>query len=332
MYTYNRDFYDSIAQIIQDEKQIVPYILERVKPTSIVDFGCAEGRWLMEVKRIDSNIEVLGLDGEYVDKDRLCISRDEFMEADLRKRIELMKKYDLAISTEVAEHIEEEYADIFVDNLTRASDCILFSAAVPGQGGVHHVNEQWQSYWVEKFMRRGYEPDFAIRNYFWNNNNINAWRRQNIVMFSKKRGKDVYSDIVDVVHPGVLKECLDGCQETMGGLVRYMMLYPEMAEHIRGALEPLVEQKKKIIIYPYGANGRLCELMLTYLFRYDDFLIVDNKLGGREKKILTFDTIHNEYMNGIVLDVCANKNIHLEVLEQIRGCAAKMERITVFKI
>ena len=107
MHIYGSEFYNMITEIIQDEEQIIPYVLERLKPTSIVDFGCGEGRWLAEAKRNNKNIKVLGLDGYYVRKDNLSISEDEFLEVDLRRKIELADKYDLAISTEVAEHIEE---------------------------------------------------------------------------------------------------------------------------------------------------------------------------------------------------------------------------------
>lgn len=331
MYIYNSEFYNMIADIIQDEKEIIPYMLERLTPKSIVDFGCGEGRWLMEVKKYDPNIEVLGLDGYYINRDRLQISQDEFIEVDLRKKIELTKKYDLAISTEVAEHIEEEYVDIFLNNLTKASNCILFSAAIPGQGGRHHVNEQWQSYWVKKFENLNYKVDFSIRNHFWKNININAWRRQNILVFSKNLRETVNSDIMDVVHPEMMEFCINRCKRTMGIPVEYMLRHPETAELIRKALEPLVEQGKKIIIYPYGNNGRLCELILIYLFHYDSFMIVDNILGGREKNILTFEAIQNSYDGAVILDVCSNASIHQELLDEIRKKASEVERITVFE-
>lgn len=333
MHVYGKDFYDSILlKLFQDEKQIIPYVLEKIRPTSIVDFGCGEGRWLFEAKKNDANIEVLGLDGPYVSRDRLWISQDEFLGIDLRNKIELEKKYDLAISTEVAEHIEEEYIDIFLDNLAKASDCILFSASIPGQGGEYHVNEQWQSYWVKKFKDRGYQADFSIRNYFWNNEDINAWRRQNILMFFKNGRETVNPEIIDVVHPGIMEHCLNRCQRRIEGIVEYMFRNPEITESIRQSLKLLVEQEKKIILYPYGNTGRLSELMLACMFHYDKFLIVDNKLGGSEEKILTFDRIPGEWKDAVILDVCFNTNVHQELLEEVKKSAAEMERVTVFKI
>lgn len=332
MQIYDSEFYKMIAEIIPDERQIIPYVLEQIKPTSIVDFGCGEGRWIKEAKKNNPDIKVLGLDGYYVNRDKLLISRDEFMEVDLRERIELGQKYDLAISTEVAEHIEKEYADVFVDNLVRASDCILFSAAIPGQGGEHHVNEQWQSYWVKKFESRGYETDVSIRNYFWNDDCINCWRRQNLLMFSKNRKINAKSDIVDVVHPSMLKYCVDAYRQEMGASIGYMLRSPEITEAIRKALESLVGQGRKIIIYPYGGNGKLCELMLQYLFHYDNFLIVDNKKAGKENKIFTFESISGRYKDAVILDVCSNTSVHQEVLDEIKEKAVNLKRVTVFKI
>jgi cyclopropane fatty-acyl-phospholipid synthase-like methyltransferase len=66
-------------------------------------------------------------------------------------------RFDVAISAEVAEHVKPQFADNLVNQLVTLSDQIMFTAAVPGQGGgVDHVNEQPNSYWIEKFVRRGY--------------------------------------------------------------------------------------------------------------------------------------------------------------------------------
>lgn len=71
----------------------------------------------------------------------------------------LKKKYDLALSFELAEHLPERYADNLVDTLANAGDTIVMTAATPGQGGTHHVNEQPREYWYEKFQSRGFEYD-----------------------------------------------------------------------------------------------------------------------------------------------------------------------------
>jgi len=39
--------------------------------------------------------------------------------------------------------------------LVKAAPVVLFSAAIPLQGGTEHVNEQWQSYWAKLFAEHG---------------------------------------------------------------------------------------------------------------------------------------------------------------------------------
>ena len=43
-----------------------------------------------------------------------------------------------------------------VATITKHGDAVLFSAAIPGQGGQDHLNEQWPEYWQKKFEVNGY--------------------------------------------------------------------------------------------------------------------------------------------------------------------------------
>lgn len=90
------------------------------------------------------------------------------------------------MSLEVAEHLTPARADSFVEDLTRLSDVILFSAAIPGQHGLNHVNEQWQFYWAEKFLQRDYIAVDCIRPKIWSNNSVEWWYCQNILVYVKR--------------------------------------------------------------------------------------------------------------------------------------------------
>ena len=129
---------------------IVPIVLEMIKPNSILDVGCGIGTWLKVFEEYGVD-DYLGIDGDYVDRSTLKISEKRFLPNDLRKRWSLNRKFDLVVSLEVAEHLPEEVADLFVSTLSAHGDTILFSAAIPGQGGQNHVNEQWPTYWQKKF-------------------------------------------------------------------------------------------------------------------------------------------------------------------------------------
>ena len=133
---------------------IVPILIERYKPKSVLDLGCNTGQWLKWFIHYGIT-DVIGVDGINM-LSELVIPKDKFYPFDLTKPIHSGKKFDLVLCLEVAEHLEEKYADILVDTATRHSDIIFWSAADVGQGGYNHVNEQPIEYWIEKFKARGY--------------------------------------------------------------------------------------------------------------------------------------------------------------------------------
>lgn len=187
---------------------IVEKLLEIYKPKSVVDFGCGLGTFLKAFK--EQNVkDVLGLDGSWVDKDLLknYLTDKEFKEVDLEQKIDLDKKYDLAISLEVAEHLNENKASLFVQNLCNASDVILFSAAIPYQGGQNHINEQWIEYWQEKFDVYNYSFHDVLREGIWQEDDIKWWYKQNMFLvvnddfLSKLNLKSNKRKILNLIHP-----------------------------------------------------------------------------------------------------------------------------------
>ncbi len=115
------------------------------------------------------------------------------MNLDLRTFRYVGEKYDLAISIEVAEHIEGEFAGVFVDTLTSLSDCVVLTAAPPGQGGIAHVNEQPWEYWRDLFRARGFRFSAArhallvegIKAAQASGHHVAAWFPANIMCFKR---------------------------------------------------------------------------------------------------------------------------------------------------
>ena len=180
---YEENQYGSFMSAVE----VLQYIMPIYKPSSLVDFGCGTGTWLAAAKQINREIQVVGVDGDYVDRSMLMIKKDEFIPRDLTKKLDLHRKFDMAMSLEVAEHLEEKYADSFIDTLCRHSDTILFSAAHIGQGGDGHINEQPIDYWIEKFKKNGYIWR-DIRDVFKDNYDVEQWYKDNIAIFVKKQG------------------------------------------------------------------------------------------------------------------------------------------------
>ena len=127
--------------------------------------------------------EVLGLDGDYVDRSQLQIEPVEFHAVDLTAPPDLGRQFDLAMSLEVAEHLPPDAADGFVEYLTRLAPAVLFSAAIPGQGGTQHLNEQWPDYWARRFQSRSFLTLDCVRGALWQNDQVERWYAQNMLLF-----------------------------------------------------------------------------------------------------------------------------------------------------
>ncbi|MDQ1143589.1 2-polyprenyl-3-methyl-5-hydroxy-6-metoxy-1,4-benzoquinol methylase/predicted O-methyltransferase YrrM [Bacillus sp. SORGH_AS 510] len=209
---YDKGFFSSQQHgSLLSAKQVVPYLINLLKPKSVVDVGCGVGTWLSVFK--DQGVEVItGLDGDYVDTNMLHIPKESFISQDVSKSFTLDRQYDLVVSLEVAEHLREQEAEPFVDNLVSLGPIILFSAAIPLQGGTDHLNEQWPDYWRNIFLKRGYLAVDCIRGVFWNNSQVEWWYRQNMIMYVKKEWVGKYPELeaftkintpLSIVHPAV---------------------------------------------------------------------------------------------------------------------------------
>ncbi len=185
---YNDDFYDyNTVVATRSATKVIPILLSFLPSTaSLVDFGCARGAWLRIWKQIAAQ-RILGIDGNFVDRNSLVIAKDEFRVFDLSKPIDLGESFDLVESLEVAEHIPVASARTFVETLTRHSDHVFFSAAPPGQGGEHHINEQPYDYWRDHFGDQGYAMFDCIRPQLAHSgSNVQPWYRYNCFLFVKE--------------------------------------------------------------------------------------------------------------------------------------------------
>ena len=179
--------------------QVVPKIIAEYGTGSVVEYGCGVGSWGAVFLEFGLN-KYVGIDGSHINKKQLRIPVEQFESQDLTKPISL-GKFDLCLCLETAEHLDEVYATTLVDVLCQSADTIVFSAAIPGQTGTHHVNEQWQSYWEKLFAARGYQSSTELREFFWTNSEIAWYYTQNIVTYKKIIGTPVLNSNIDIVHP-----------------------------------------------------------------------------------------------------------------------------------
>jgi SAM-dependent methyltransferase len=164
---------------------VVPLVLSYVKVRSVADFGCKHGEWLYVFRR--HGVESLfGID-RLNHPERLLIERWQFRHADLAGPIEVDDAFDLAVCLEVAEHLPASAAAPLVATLTHVAPVVLFSAAVPDQGGHEHLNEQPRAYWRELFAAHGFRALDCIRPWIWQDARVAWWYRQNAFLYASER-------------------------------------------------------------------------------------------------------------------------------------------------
>ncbi|MCW2529614.1 MAG: hypothetical protein JWM76_4474 [Pseudonocardiales bacterium] len=160
---YDESFYDTLNDAGSTSAAIVlELVLRLLQVESAIDVGCGTGIWANTL--VEQGVsDVLAIDGDYVPRDQLRIDEHRFKSVDLSQGFDLGRQFDLAVCVEVAEHLTEQRADEFVNDLCRLAPAVVFSAATPGQGGTHHVNEQWPDYWIDRFARNGYTAWDVVR-------------------------------------------------------------------------------------------------------------------------------------------------------------------------
>src|SRR5439155_17341552 len=212
MQPYTQKFYkDQNVGSRRLAEAIVLLVLTLIKPQSVIDVGCGLGIWLSVFKEFGVK-DVFGIDGDHVDRSMLQIPNERFTAFDLKKPIPIDRQFDLVISLEVAEHLPEDCAKTFIHSLTGLGPVILFSAAIPFQGGTNHLNEQWPDYWANHFNDNGYVAVDCLRKKVWQDDQVEWWYAQNILLFSKKdylasnpllKGEfeNTHSSQLSIVHP-----------------------------------------------------------------------------------------------------------------------------------
>lgn len=196
--------------------RVMPRVLEMVRPASIVDFGCGSGGWLAAAASHGVG-DILGVDGPWVAASSLEIPPAHFRAADLGAPLDLARSFDLALCLEVAEHLPADAAADLVATLTAHAPVVLFSAAIPGQGGEGHVNEAWPDVWRDRFSQRGFACFDVLRGAIWQDPQVKPWYRQNLLVYVSRerlardralaaRLSQPAAPPLEIVHPAILDE------------------------------------------------------------------------------------------------------------------------------
>lgn len=185
MYTYDEAFYKYIEKgAIESAQVLIPLVKSVIPLKDVLDVGCGRGAWL-DVWR-NSGVDVLGIDGDYVDRESLRIPKECFDARDLVEPFSLNRMFSLVQCLEVAEHLPEASASTLIKTLCEHGDLVLFSAAPPGQGGENHINEQPYEYWRSHFSNNGFVCLDPFRESIRNNPRVQDWYKYNVFLYCRE--------------------------------------------------------------------------------------------------------------------------------------------------
>ncbi|SFN07090.1 Methyltransferase domain-containing protein [Variovorax sp. OV329] len=241
---YDDEFYDRQSQgSLASAEIILRKVFDLLPAESVIDVGCGVAPWLLTALGLGAT-RGLGVDGNYVDPARLLVDPALFQACNLEENnlldaISDPKKFDLVICVEVAEHLSDGRAPGFIAELCALGDLVLFSAAIPEQGGANHINEQWPTYWASHFATHGFDCFDVLRKTIWGESRCEWWYVQNSMMFSR-RGSDAHRRLVGVEQPTAVPQSL---------------VHPRMLTHTRFYLQEQISQLEKLAHYqPFGRD------------------------------------------------------------------------------
>jgi SAM-dependent methyltransferase len=197
-YRYDELFYDyMIPGASRSARALLPVVLGAIPVQSVLDIGSGAGAWLAEYRRLGI-LDYFGVDGDYVMANRLMIEPSRFFPQDITRPFKLDRQFDLVQCLEVAEHIPLAASGVLVDNIVQHGKLVLFSAAVPGQGGERHVNERPYEFWRDMFADRGFRLFDFVRPRVLMMFEIESWYRYNVMLF-------VHDAIIPTLSPDLVR-------------------------------------------------------------------------------------------------------------------------------
>jgi hypothetical protein len=214
--------YDAVRDgAITSARAVLPLLAAGLgEPSGLLDVGCGEGHWMREAHRLWSTSTMLGLD--LVEDTEHGFPMTSAWDAELGQRMPLrggpsptekdengmpataLYRWPLVLCLEVAEHVSPEAGDWLVEELCRVAERVVFSAAIPGQGGDGHVNEQWPTYWWERFAQQGWRLHDPYRPHLWRLPDVEPWYAQNLLLAQPiGNGGGIGEPPLHLVHPAV---------------------------------------------------------------------------------------------------------------------------------
>jgi hypothetical protein len=190
MHQYYNSSYFKSEIFDYDYPALAETIIKEYQPKQIIDFGCGTGALAKAFACL--GVQVQAIDG-YSEPDFSTHDNIRFTKLDLNDIDavhEFLKqfdaKFDLAISIEVAEHLNPAVSSSFIEWMTSVADVIVFSAAVPSQDGDGHINCRSRSDWYQFIKKYDFTIADTLRQHFISNPNLGLWHKFNVVDYVQK--------------------------------------------------------------------------------------------------------------------------------------------------
>jgi hypothetical protein len=179
-------YQQSVATKSESLKCFLAYLAYFGLPDSLIDLGCGDGHLVVTAARL--GIKSIGYDCN--------LNRDSVFINGSLKKLDLLQSFpwdqvkaDTVLCWELAEHLPINFSDELVEIITKITEnTLVFTAAVPGQGGSGHINEQDHEYWRARFIANGFSYnssdsitlsqmwDWCAPNAWWYSKNVQVFR------------------------------------------------------------------------------------------------------------------------------------------------------------
>lgn len=197
---YTVDGFEWRKRHAEEYKSFAKALWRAIQFGSLLDIGCGNGLLLDYLRK--EQVQVMGVEGSSSAFDVMSAeNRASVLQWDLRKtwspeiRKQLAQPWDLVVCTEVAEHIEPEFEDVFLQNVVALVNRILVLSWSPdwdpnrGTPKQEHWNPRPIGYVKRKLGSMGlsYEPRMAkmLRHELKDQLKEFGWWAENVVVFRR---------------------------------------------------------------------------------------------------------------------------------------------------
>jgi 2-polyprenyl-3-methyl-5-hydroxy-6-metoxy-1,4-benzoquinol methylase len=151
---YGDEFFKKRVSYNKRSKILIESIVEMYHPSSYIDCGAALGDLVNEA--LNKQIDAYGVEGNELCFPYLQCPKEKMLIFDLSNPLLLDKKFDVLTCLEVAEHIEELFVDIFVENICKLSDILIISICDYGPTTKIHPTVKSHNWWIPKFQKHNF--------------------------------------------------------------------------------------------------------------------------------------------------------------------------------